>query len=153
MAFFKLQNINNLQIYPESFDPENVKSEKVFTPLSATEISGTFECVASKETVNKLMGGCLTDSYYILDNSKIECSMSDEAIQYYRSLADENGILTLSCVCDGTLFYLFKLYKILELSGFYNITTESREAKPGEIPKDKPYCSWYYFATGRLPKE
>ena len=87
------------------------------------------------------------------DISDIKCYLSEKAIQYYRSLADEKGELTLSCVCDSTFLFLFTLYKTLELAGFTDITIEDREAKPEEIPKDKPYCSWYYGVTGKLPKE
>lgn len=87
------------------------------------------------------------------DISDIKCYLSEKAIQYYRSLADEKGELTLSCVCDSTFLFLFQLYKTLELAGFTDITIEDREAKPEEIPKDKPYCSWYYGVTGKLPKE
>ena len=141
----------NLQIFPENFEPKN--NEKVFKPLSASDVYGLLECEASKETINKLMSDCINDSYSICDNSTIECSLPDEAIQYYRSLADENGELTLSCVCDSTLLYAWELYKLLDLSGVTDIKVESREATPEEIPKDKPYCSWYYSATGRLPKE
>lgn len=40
---------------------------------------------------------------------------------------------------------------IAKAIGCTDIRTESREATPDEIPKDKPWCSWFYAVSGKLP--
>ena len=69
--------------------------------------------------------------------------MTDEqksaALAYYRKLA------------DSTLMFQANLYYTLAAIGCTDIRTESREATPDEIPKDKPWCSWFYAVSGKLP--
>ena len=81
--------------------------------------------------------------------------MTDEqksaALAYYRKLADNDGRIELKCVCDSTLMFQANLYYTLAAIGCTDIRTESREATPDEIPKDKPWCSWFYAVSGKLP--
>ena len=72
------------------------------------------------------------------------------ALEYYRKLADSDGRIELKCVCDSTLMFQANLYYTLVELGCTDIRTESREATPDEIPKDKPWCSWFYAVSGKL---
>lgn len=151
MAFRRVpeSEFNNLQINPVNFEAGTLLDDngKIIKVSTDKDDDISLKAEVDNSTAEKLFEPKPGDI------SDIKCYLSEKAIQYYRSLADEKGELTLSCVCDSTFLFLFTLYKTLELAGFTDITIEDREAKPEEIPKDKPYCSWYYGVTGKLPKE
>ena len=81
--------------------------------------------------------------------------VSDEDIKKIqnslRKNSEENGIVKISTVCDSTLLFLFELEATLRIAGCTNIKITSRPATEDEIPKNKPFCNWYYAAEGILP--
>lgn len=68
-----------------------------------------------------------------------------------RKNSEENGTVKISTVCDSTLLFLFELEATLRIAGCKNIKITSRPATEDEIPKNKPFCNWYYAAEGILP--
>lgn len=70
-----------------------------------------------------------------------------------KNIVQENGRVKIWSVCDSTLLFLFNLITMLTVAGCTDITTESRPATGEEIPKDKPFCRWYYAAEGTLPEK
>ena len=64
----------------------------------------------------------------------------------------DDGKIKISCTCDGTALFLYSLVADLEMMGCADIEVESREATEDEIPKEKPWCRWYFSASGILPK-
>lgn len=64
----------------------------------------------------------------------------------------DDGKIKISCICDGTFLFLYELVNDLKIMGCTDIEIESREAAEDEIPKEKPWCRWYFSASGILPK-
>ena len=92
-----------------------------------------------------------TDLTAFVKVQPLTAEQKSDMLAYYRKLADGDGRVELKCVCDSTLIFQANLYYTLAAIGCTDIRTESREATPDEIPKDKPWCSWFYAVSGKLP--
>ena len=67
--------------------------------------------------------------------------------------ADKNRRVSIKGVSDGTLLYEFNMIHLLVSAGCTDIKTGSRPAQQEEIPKDKPFLTWYMEVSGTLPEE
>lgn len=92
-----------------------------------------------------------TDLTAFVKVQPLTADQKSDMLAYYRKLADSDGRIELKCVCDSTLMFQANLYYNLVAIGCTDIRTESREAAPDEIPKNKPWCSWFYAVSGKLP--
>ena len=92
-----------------------------------------------------------TDLAQFVKVQPLTADQKSDMLAYYRKLADSDGRIELKCVCDSTLMFQANLYYTLAAIGCTDIRTESREATPDEIPKNKPWCSWFYAVSGKLP--
>lgn len=80
----------------------------------------------------------------------LTAEQKSDMLAYYRKLANSDGRIELKCVCDSTLMFQANLYYTLVELGCTDIRTESREATPDEIPKDKKLCNWVYIVSVKL---
>ena len=62
--------------------------------------------------------------------------------------------LYLSCLCDGTLWFLQCMYRLLVENGFTDIGYSDEYLEDGDprIPKDKPWCRSRFECYGVFPE-
>lgn len=73
-------------------------------------------------------------------------------LRKYHASVDENKRLHLQALCDGTFIFMDSMVSVLNLLGCTEIETAIEDA-PEKAPKDKPWCSSLFKASGLLPAD
>ena len=73
-------------------------------------------------------------------------------LRKFHASVDENKRLHLQALCDGTQIFMLTMVDILNLLGCTEIETAVEDA-PEKAPKDKPWCSSLFKASGLLPAD
>ena len=77
----------------------------------------------------------------------------NDVLRSYNARIDNTGRVYLSCLCDGTLLFLWEMQDIVE--NYLNCTdiNLATEIIDDGIPEDKPWCRCRYIVSGILPAE
>lgn len=122
----------NGDVYSDNFTVDGLKFDYPKRMFEVTEVD------YSPQT--------LRDFYSKEELKSIRKSLREHNLQ-------DDGRVMISVICDGTLYFLMTLLFTLTVAGCTDIKTTSRPATGEEIPKDKPFCRWYYAAEGTLPEK
>lgn len=74
----------------------------------------------------------------------------EEILKYYGATVSD-GRLYLSCLCDGTLYFLTNMVDVLKSMNCTEIETSEEKITEG-IPEGQPWRNYLFRASGLLPR-